>query len=135
MHGRIFADTNILVYAFSKSTDGKKEIAIRILDDLQLTISTQVIREFIHVGTTKYRQSIDEILGDVGNITDAADIVVEDMSLIDKAIELHRQYKFGFYDCLIIAAALVSECNVLYSEDMQHRQVIEGTLTIVNPFL
>lgn len=34
----------------------------------------------------------------------------------------------------VIAAALASGCTVLYSEDMQHGQLIDGTLTIVNPF-
>ena len=135
MRGKIFADTNILVYAFSKSKDGKKEKALEILDDLQLTISTQVIREFIHVATTKQKQSIDAIADDVKNITDVADIVSEDIILINKAIEIHKQYKFSFYDCLIIAAALTAECAVLYSEDMCHGQVIEGTLAIVNPFV
>ena len=39
------------------------------------------------------------------------------------------------YDSQIIAAALTAGCTVLYSEDMQHGQLIDGTLTIVNPFV
>jgi predicted nucleic acid-binding protein len=39
-----------------------------------------------------------------------------------------------FFDSLIIAAALSAGCDRLYSEDLQHGQLIEG-LTIVNPFL
>ena len=38
------------------------------------------------------------------------------------------------YDSLIIAAALEAGCDTLYSEDMQHGQVIEG-IRIENPFL
>jgi len=43
-------------------------------------------------------------------------------------------YKFQFYDCLIIATALENNCTILYSEDMQHNQLIEDKLTILNPF-
>jgi predicted nucleic acid-binding protein len=52
-----------------------------------------------------------------------------------KAIEIHFSYHFSFYDSLIIAAALQSNCATLYSEDLQHGQAIEGKLNIVNPFI
>jgi len=35
---------------------------------------------------------------------------------------------------MIVSAALQSECEVLYSEDMQHNQIIEKRLQIINPF-
>jgi predicted nucleic acid-binding protein len=41
---------------------------------------------------------------------------------------------YAHYDSQIIAAALAAGCTVLYSEDMQHGQLIDGTLSIVNPF-
>ncbi|MDD1619976.1 MAG: hypothetical protein LUQ11_00730 [Methylococcaceae bacterium] len=50
-------------------------------------------------------------------------------------VEHSRAYKFSIYDSLIIAAALDADCTTLYSEDMQHRQIIENQLTFVNPFL
>lgn len=34
-----------------------------------------------------------------------------------------------------VAAALGAGCGLLYSEDMQSGQLIEGTLTILNPLL
>ena len=67
---------------------------------------------------------------------DVAEFVVEeDLRLIRKAFEIQRKYKFGYYDCLIISAALRADCDTLLSEDMHHGQKIEGTLNIVNPFL
>ena len=45
------------------------------------------------------------------------------------------KYDFQVFDGIIIAAALESNCDILYSEDMQDGQVIENTLTIVNPFI
>jgi predicted nucleic acid-binding protein len=56
------------------------------------------------------------------------------MALYAKAIDLQGRYKYGFYDSLIIAAALEANCNVLYSEDLQDGQVIDG-LVIKNPFI
>lgn len=44
------------------------------------------------------------------------------------------QQQISNWDALIIAAALLADCDTLYSEDMQHGQVFESSLTIINPF-
>ena len=135
MSVKVFADTNILLYAFSKNEEEKQQKALEILDNSWPTISTQVIREFISVGTTKHKQPLEKVMRQVRNIADVVDIINEDMEIIDKGIEIHQRYEFRFYDSLIIAAAITANCTILYSEDMQHGQVIEKTLTIVNPFV
>jgi predicted nucleic acid-binding protein len=53
--------------------------------------------------------------------------------LYHRALDIQARYRYGFYDALIIAAALSDGCSRLYSEDFQDGQRIEG-LTIVNPF-
>lgn len=53
----------------------------------------------------------------------------------DRGIEICERYKFSFYDSLIVAAALIVDAKILYSEDLQHGQVIDRQLRIVNPFL
>ena len=137
---RTFADTNIHIYAHSKSVNpndiAKRDMALKMLDECHLVISTQVIREFTTVMTgSKGNQSIDQVEVHVEDMIGVAEMVVEeDLKLIRKAFEIHRKYKFGFYDSLIISAALFSDCAFLLSEDMNHGQVIDGTLTIVNPF-
>jgi len=55
-------------------------------------------------------------------------------SVLDEAIALNARYGFSYYDCLMLASALESGCSVIYTEDMKHGQVINGTLKIVNPF-
>jgi predicted nucleic acid-binding protein len=50
-------------------------------------------------------------------------------------LNIAERYGFSFYDSLIISSALQSGCTVLYSEDMQHGQKIDGQLLISNPFL
>jgi predicted nucleic acid-binding protein len=56
------------------------------------------------------------------------------MALYQRALEIVERYRFSWYDSLIVASALESRCEVLYSEDLQHKQRIES-LEIVNPFL
>jgi predicted nucleic acid-binding protein len=48
---------------------------------------------------------------------------------------LAARYGFSHYDSLILAAALSAGCTTLYTEDMQHGQVIDERLTLIDPFL
>ena len=52
----------------------------------------------------------------------------------EAALGLAERYGFQVYDALIVAAALEAGCGTLFSEDMQDGQLIEGRLTIRNPF-
>ena len=60
-------------------------------------------------------------------------LVQSSLNLCLKALSIRHRYQFHWYDSLIVAAALDSGCKTLFSEDLQHRQVIDG-LKIVNPF-
>jgi predicted nucleic acid-binding protein len=51
-----------------------------------------------------------------------------------QACQIAGKYGFSLYDSLIVAAALESNCSVLYSEDLQDGQAIEGKLTVKNQF-
>lgn len=51
-----------------------------------------------------------------------------------ESLVLAKKYKYSYYDSLILAAALSTGCETLATEDMQYGQVIEGVLTIRNPF-
>ena len=55
--------------------------------------------------------------------------------LVIAALDLQAETLYSFYDSLVIAAALQAGAAVLYTEDLQHNQLIAGTLRIVNPFL
>ena len=60
--------------------------------------------------------------------------VYPSQGLFLEALRLWGRYSFGWYDSLIVAAALDGECWVLYSEDLQHAMCI-GELVVKNPFL
>lgn len=52
-----------------------------------------------------------------------------------KACRIADKDKFSYYDSLIIVAALECNCKILYTEDLQHNQIIENSLTVINPLL
>ena len=56
------------------------------------------------------------------------------ISTHETALKLAEDHGYEVYDALVIAAALESGCSTLYSEDLQDGQVIDGKLTIRNPF-
>jgi predicted nucleic acid-binding protein len=134
MNGKIFADTNIIVYAHTSSEKDKQARVVEILDNANLVVSTQVVKEFISVMVRKFLQPAGEIKAQIDAVTSIASVVNEDLELINSAIEINQKYKYCFYDCLIVAAALRANCDILLSENMQHGQIIGGTLKIINPF-
>ncbi len=133
MNAKPFLDTNILVYAFT-SNDPRSEKA-EMLVAAGGIISVQVLNEFVNVSRRKHHREWDEIkeiLGVVKTLLDSPRSLT--MVIHDAAVEIAREHGFRFYDCLIVSAALNAGCSILYSEDLQHGQMIEQ-LTIQNPFL
>lgn len=53
--------------------------------------------------------------------------------LYQSSLDISDRWKYSFYDSLIIASAIISGCEKLYTEDLHHGQVIEG-VEIINPF-
>ena len=49
-------------------------------------------------------------------------------------MDLSSFFQLSYWDSLIIAAAIKSESTILYSEDLNHNQVVE-TVKIINPFI
>jgi predicted nucleic acid-binding protein len=52
----------------------------------------------------------------------------------ERSLAVYERYRFSLYDSVLVAAALIAGARILYSEDLQHGQLIEGRLRIVNPF-
>jgi len=59
--------------------------------------------------------------------------VHSDPDLYREALATQLRWRFSLYDSLIVAAARRSGSDILYSEDLQHGQVLEG-VTVINPF-
>lgn len=128
-----FADTNIVVYAVGRNSE-QRSTAQRIITE-GVTISTQVVNEAVSVLTRKQSASLSAAHEVAESLLDLCEVVPVDAETIRKAITLAARYRFSHWDSLIVAAALLANCETLYSQDMQHGQAIDGRLVIVNPFL
>ena len=53
---------------------------------------------------------------------------------VDFALEVCAQYQVGYYDALIVAAARLAKCPVLFTEDLNDGQDYGG-VRVRNPFL
>jgi predicted nucleic acid-binding protein len=127
-----FFDTSVLLYLLS-SEDEKADRVETLLAEAGV-ISVQVLNEFAAVAIRKLAMplaEIREVLETVRNICRTEPLTVEDH---DRAAENLKRYKFSFYDSVIVASALRAGCRILYTEDLQHGQVIEKQLKVIDPF-
>jgi len=134
MKGRIFIDTNIILYSYSKTELEKSEVANSLIFETKNLISNQVINETINILYKKYNLNSQQIEDVILELDDNFEICNFTIKTQVKALRIKEKYKYQYYDSLIIATALESGCSILYSEDMQHNQIIENKITIINPF-
>ena len=137
MSDKVFLDTNILIYSYSEDEIEKQTIANELLGEYSenIIISNQVVNELANVLFKKFKLSSDDIENVVLELDTFIPIVNFELATQIKALRLKEKYKFQYYDALIIATALENNCDILFSEDMQHQQIIENVLTIINPFI
>lgn len=122
-----FVDTNVAVYALGRDSD-KKARAKRILDDAPIASSWVVVRgSWFEKRTTNNEHVADAVMKLVAVAPVTANTVRD-------AMTIGLRYGLSHWDSLIVAAALATGCDTLYSEDMQDGQVFEDRLTVRNPF-
>lgn len=129
---KAFFDTNVLIYAF-RADDHRSETAQALLTGGGLT-GVQSLNEFVSVATRKLGMNWNEIFEAVAALDALCPSPVPlSFDIHRKALQIAEKHGYHIFDSLIIAAALDSESQTLYSEDLQDGQRIEG-LTIRNPF-
>ncbi len=126
-----FFDTNVLLYLLSKDA-AKADRAEELLASGGV-VSVQVLNEFASVATRKLAMTIPEIREILSTIRAVCIVKPLDIETHDLGLDIGERYGFSIYDGLIVAAALRAESVILYTEDLQHGQVIEK-LQIRNPF-
>lgn len=132
---RYFIDTNIWLYSFIETQDREKtSIAKSIVQQEEITISTQIINEVCVNLIRKMQFPEEDIQGLIESFYERYSILEINKGILLKASELRIHHIFSFWDSLIVASALYSSTDILYSEDMQHGFIIENGLKIVNPF-
>lgn len=135
MSGKVFLDTNVLIYAYSNDDPIKKQKALDVCSIEDAWISTQVLTEFINIFRRKIGLSWPELVVVLEELSSNFPVHSNDSQTIKQAIQLADRYQLSWYDSLIVSAALECTCSVLYSEDLNNGQLIDGKLTIINPFL
>lgn len=133
MRDKIFLDTNILLYAFSSKEMHKHNISKElVLSDA--VISTQVINEVSVNLLKKFKMSEDDIEKFIQSSYKRYEFAPIDKETFLTASLVRKKYLLSYFDSIIVASALVANCNILYSEDMQHKLIIDSRLKIINPF-
>jgi len=133
MAGRVFLDTNVLIYAFAENS-AKVDVAERLVNDGGV-VSVQILNELVNALRRKFGFDwlrIREIIGSI--LSTCPNPLPLSLETHRAALRISERYGYSVYDGLIIAAAVEGDCTRLYSEDLQHGQIIEG-LRIENPFL
>jgi predicted nucleic acid-binding protein len=133
MLGKIFIDTNIIIYALGQCST-KANLAAPLFTDTPY-ISTQVLSETANVASKRLALPLPEIRKLILTLETMCRVEIISLNTIYTALEIRERYSFSWYDSLIIASALQANCDTLYSEDMQNGQVINGRLRIINPFI
>lgn len=127
-----FIDTNVLLYLFS-ADEAKADRAEDILASGGV-LSVQVLNEFASVASRKLGMSIGEIRDALTIVRAVCAVVPIGEETHELGLQIAERYGVSIYDAMIVASALLAGCNALLSEDLQDGQLIEGRLTIRNPF-
>ncbi len=126
-------DTNILIYLHDQSEGSKRKIATNLLADDPF-ISSQVISEYLNTTRRLLNLSKEDLLLQTANLFSQCTIAPVLSTTILFSASLVKKYQFQLFDAIIVAAAIENNCKILYSEDMQHKLVVNKLLTIITPF-
>ena len=129
---RPFLDTNVLIYLLSGEV-AKADRAEALLA-AGAVVSVQVLNEFVSVATRKHFLNITEVREVLAAVKATCLVVDIDLDTHERALDIAERFGFMIYGALILAAAMAAGCATLYTEDLQHGQVI-GSTTVRNPFV
>ncbi|MBL7795161.1 MAG: PIN domain-containing protein [Saprospiraceae bacterium] len=140
MNDKSFWDSNLWIYLFTESgSEGDQQKKQHLLSMLRehprLTSSVQVLNEVANALLRKYLLPEEDVRTFLEKIMILTEVFPLTSEYTFRALELRQRFQLGWYDSLIVTAALESGCRYLFTEDMNHGLVVEKTLTIVNPFL
>lgn len=133
---KVFIDTNIIVYAADKQDKKRSKLARKLLKELDSSnsgvISTQVLQESFLAFTKKLEIEPLKAKQIVERLTSFETVTIQTQT-ISKAIDISILNRLSFWDALIMAAAESAKCEIVYTEDLNHGQIISG-VRVVNPF-
>jgi predicted nucleic acid-binding protein len=136
---KAFIDTNVLIYWVDA---GARADVVEQLLTGDCVISVQVLNEFANVLIKKRAMPLASVQELSQTLSEVCDVIDLSLRTHQNALALMQKYKLSLYDANIVAAALLSDCALLYSEDMQDGLNLKlpgalagNSLSIRNPFL
>ncbi len=133
----VLLDTNILIYTFDPRDEVRQEQAIAVLlkleENEQGCLSVQCLSEFANAAITKLRLSAGDIMAKINEWQNVFPVFNLMPQIILEATRGVRDHKLSFYDAQIWASAKLNQVPVIFSEDFQNGQTLEG-IRFVNPF-
>jgi len=134
-----FIDTNVLIYWVDNSS--RADVVEHLLTQ-QAVISVQVLNEFANVLRRMRAMSLPDVEILCATLIDTCDVVDVSVRTHQTALTLMARYNMSVYDANIVAAAVMSNCAILYTEDMQDGLNVKApasdranALVIRNPFI
>lgn len=132
---KVFLDTNVFVYSLDQSDSTKRKKCRNLIKSLTNensgVISTQVLQE-LYVAATAKLGADPLLVKDIIRSLERLETVVVSPMLIKEAIDCSLINRLSFWDALIVVTAESAHCEILWTEDLNHGQVIRGVL-ITNP--
>jgi predicted nucleic acid-binding protein len=137
MTGRVFVDTNILIYALDPAEPAKRQASTDLLktaiSNRSLTLSPQSLNETYRVLVQRRRlMPIDAARSYIRTLAPWA-IAPLDAKTTERAFAVEDETGYGWWDCLMLASALQAECRMFVSEDLQDGREVAG-MRIASPF-
>jgi predicted nucleic acid-binding protein len=131
-----FIDTNVWLYAFIEDPSSGKTVRAReLIHACQPVLSVQIINEVCVNLIKKANFTEEQIRLLIDAFFEKYPIINIDQDILIVASNLRQRYALSFWDSLLVASALQIQVPILYSEDLQHEQVFEGQVKIINPFI
>lgn len=127
-----FFDTNVLVYFASGEADKADRAEALLIEGGAVTV--QVLNELALVCRCRFGFTWEETWEALGRVRAAVDVYAVDLSVHETGLEIAERYKLPIYDSMLLAAALLADCEVFWSEDLQDGLIVESQLVVRNPF-
>ncbi len=127
-----FFDTNVLLYLLSSDAAKADRVEGALAEGG--VISVQVLNEFTSVAGRKLGLRVEDIREVLTAIRAVCKVESLTEQTYDMGLQVADQYGFSVYDSMIVAAALLAGCPTLYTEDLQHGQILDKRLTVTNLF-
>jgi predicted nucleic acid-binding protein len=111
MNDNCFIDTNVIVYCYTDDEPVKQQKALGIANNPDTFISTQVLTELSNTLKNKFKLGWQAVENVISEVSSDFNVYVNKPATIERACRVAEKYKYSFYDSLIIAAALSSNCR------------------------